>query len=194
MKTSLMRSAAVVLFVLGGQAALADDDRQLQDVDAMKSADDLANVLFPPEVAGPLRACLSNGEKGNGCGPVIPSRPGIRTSLVTFERGSSKLSAQGREFLDRLAAALSKNRDLLASLTIEGHTDATGGRTINKKISKDRADAVSAYLKTKFNISNVSAVGKGSDSLKDPENPNSGVNRRIEFVVALPGQKADGSN
>ncbi|MFB2865900.1 OmpA family lipoprotein [Aeromonas sp. MdU4] len=63
---------------------------------------------------------------------------------VTFDSSSSQLKAAGANTLSGVAmvvAEFDKTR-----LNVVGHTDSTGSRDLNMKLSRDRADAVAAQL------------------------------------------------
>ena len=63
---------------------------------------------------------------------------------ILFQTGKSVLSQSSQNALTQFAASLKANPD--TDVTIYGHTDNTGSRATNEKLSKERADAVSNYL------------------------------------------------
>lgn len=83
---------------------------------------------------------------------------------VLFQTGKSSvrdLSAAGRASLDALVAQV-KGMGEIESLTITGHADKTGNAAANKRLSKARADAVAAYLKSRgVKARSVKTVGMG---------------------------------
>ena len=67
---------------------------------------------------------------------------------------------------------------------IEGHTDNTGSKSVNDKLSQARADAVRKYLiDNGRNANNLTAVGYGSDNPIGDNATNEGrqANRRVEI-------------
>ena len=74
----------------------------------------------------------------------------LQAIKVTFDNGilfptnKSELSAASREALTKFAASLKNSPD--TDVTIYGHTDNTGTRAVNERISKERADAVANFL------------------------------------------------
>lgn len=66
---------------------------------------------------------------------------------------------------------------------ILGHTDASGSKAYNQRLSKLRAEEVKRYLVSDCGIpaDKLQAVGVGEDYLADPANPRAEVNRRVEF-------------
>jgi outer membrane protein OmpA-like peptidoglycan-associated protein len=100
---------------------------------------------------------------------------------ITFEAGSSVITAEGRAVLDRAVEYFTANN---VAVEIAGHTDSDGSEATNLALSQRRADAVRQYL-----IDNgvdeelVTAVGYGeSQPVADNATPEGRAeNRRIEF-------------
>ena len=65
-------------------------------------------------------------------------------SGILFKTNSSELSPAARESLVRFAVSLRDNPD--TDITIYGHTDNTGSRAVNEKLSKERALSVANFL------------------------------------------------
>ncbi len=67
---------------------------------------------------------------------------------------------------------------------VAGHTDAAGGEEYNQGLSERRADAIKRYLVDKYGITGTDlvTVGYGKSKLKDPSQPLSEVNRRVQVV------------
>lgn len=65
-------------------------------------------------------------------------------SGILFKTNSSELSAAARESLAQFAVSLRDNPD--TDITIYGHTDNTGSRAVNEKLSKERALSVANFL------------------------------------------------
>lgn len=65
--------------------------------------------------------------------------------MVSFSAtNKSELSPASREALTKFATSLKNSPD--TDVTIYGHTDNTGTRAVNERISKERADAVANFL------------------------------------------------
>jgi outer membrane protein OmpA-like peptidoglycan-associated protein len=178
-----------VLFAgLFSQGVWAEDFRKQVMIDGrLPEVAELEGILFPADVSTAHKDCRQMEAAGIKCQAIAP-KASLETTMVTFDRGSANLTDGSKQFLDRVAAALKNRSEDVAKVTIEGHTDATGPATLNRNLSKKRADSVKAYFAQKHKITNVETVGRASDSLKDRNNPGAAVNRRIEFVVSLPGQ------
>ena len=86
---------------------------------------------------------------------------------LNFETGTANVVPESRQQLENIAAILKLFPD--AKIKIGGYTDKTGDEAINKKISKERADAVLNFLKEK-GLSNqvIDAEGYGSEFAKVP--------------------------
>ena len=72
---------------------------------------------------------------------------------ILFKTGKSNLSTASQNALNDFATSLLENPK--TDVTINGHTDSTGSRAINEKLSKERAQAVANYL-----------IGKGVPSAR----------------------------
>lgn len=103
---------------------------------------------------------------------------------ITFETGSTAITAEGREVLD---IAVQTIIAIDAPVTIEGHTDDQGGEETNQTLSEGRAQAVVDYLVSQgVNAALLTAVGYGeSQPVADNTTPEGRAeNRRIDFLVA----------
>ena len=105
----------------------------------------------------------------------------------TFTSGRATLSPAIRHLLDPLAAMLASNPDL--QITIVGHTDSVGGKQANEKLSRDRAEAVKAYLVAHgVNAEHIEASGRGeSEPIAGNDTPaGRAANRRAEIFISEP--------
>ncbi len=105
---------------------------------------------------------------------------------VQFATGSADLTPQAQQTLDQLGKALSSSDLAQYRFRIEGHTDTVGTPDYNQALSQQRADAVAAYLESKFGVSasRLQAVGMGEQGLLVPTPPNTpnDKNRRVNVV------------
>jgi len=104
-------------------------------------------------------------------------------NAAQFEQGKAELNDDAKFALHDLARVMKQNPDL--KLEIKGHTSAEGDANLNKKLSEARARAAVDFLVNKEGIDSLrlAAHGMGSTELKDPQNPESDVNRRTEFKI-----------
>ncbi|MBK0382976.1 OmpA family protein [Pedobacter sp. SD-b] len=102
---------------------------------------------------------------------------------LEFDLAKSTIRPSSFPTLDKVAnLIISKN----LSLKLAGHTDSQGSDSYNMKLSKDRAEAVKAYLVSKgVNPSRVEATGYGETQPIDTNKTAAGRqnNRRVEFTL-----------
>jgi outer membrane protein OmpA-like peptidoglycan-associated protein len=114
---------------------------------------------------------------------IVKDKPKIDLE-INFDYNSADISAKSLPSVQALGRALS-NPDLKGStFVVAGHTDAVGGETYNQDLSERRADSIKRYLVDKFGIAGTElvTVGYGKTKLKDPANPTTEVNRRVQVV------------
>ncbi len=107
---------------------------------------------------------------------------------ITFETGSYNLRGDFFSVLNSVALVLAKYAD--TSLRISGHTDNTGGREYNQKLSTQRAQAVADYLVGQsVDPLRITARGMAFDQPVADNNTPEGraQNRRVElYIVPAP--------
>lgn len=106
---------------------------------------------------------------------------------VSFPSGRSNILPVSFDELDQLVVFLKKNPDL--TIEIGGHTDSSGDRETNRKISQLRADAVAQYLKRKgIPLKRMYTRGYGEDFPIASNSTESGRkrNRRVAIRVFKP--------
>ena len=103
---------------------------------------------------------------------------------VNFEFASAALTPDARIILDNLGKALTDPALREARIHIGGHTDAKGPREYNLRLSRQRAQSVANYLARVHAVDakRLTIEGFGFDRLLDQENPESGVNRRVQIT------------
>ena len=103
---------------------------------------------------------------------------------ITFDFDSSRIRPESYESLGLIADALHAVYLGGDRFLVIGHTDAKGAREYNLKLSQRRADAIVEALTTTFNVpaNMVVPVGLGEEDLRDPANPYSEVNRRVQLI------------
>lgn len=102
---------------------------------------------------------------------------------LEFDLGKATIRAKSFPTLNRVANLLvSKN----FSLKLAGHTDNTGSKDLNMRLSKDRAESIKAYLVSQgVNASRVEATGYGMNQPIATNKTAAGrqKNRRVEFTL-----------
>ncbi len=106
------------------------------------------------------------------------------TVEVQFDFDSDWILPQSWVTVAKMADALHNPLLLSNKFAIVGHTDAKGSREYNLGLSDRRAFSVMEMLVTTFNVdpAMLVAVGFGEEQLRDPQNPESGVNRRVQLI------------
>jgi len=105
-------------------------------------------------------------------------------SGILFATGKSDLSASSKESLMKFANSLKATTE--TDVTIYGHTDNTGSRAINEKLSNERAEAVAKFLiGNGVHGERLTTAGKAYD---EPVADNSTLegrakNRRVEIYI-----------
>lgn len=135
---------------------------------------------------------------GSGCplpdakAPVIQQiyvteedRRVVEEAIQNLEFDSSQATIRPSSFpsLNKVAVLLIEKN---FSLKLAGHTDNTGSLELNIKLSRDRAEAVKAYLVSKgANPSRIEAVGYGPTQPIADNHTEQGKqkNRRVEFTL-----------
>ena len=173
----------IAVFLNCGAAFAADlEYRQTVSINSPNpTVDEVDAALFPKGIAELKAECAQMEKIGLRCQSVI-SKSSMDTIQVTFARGSAVLTEEGKIFLRSLGAALKRKPDVWKSVAIEGHTDATGSEATNRRLSKSRADSVKSFLQAEFGLTKIETVGRSSDKLRDLDDPQSAMNRRVEFV------------
>ena len=103
---------------------------------------------------------------------------------VLFEVDRAELKPGAARTLDQLATAL--NDDPRSTISIEGHTDATGSAQHNANLSLQRAESVKSYLVGRgVNPGRITTQGLGQDYPVASNATEAGrqQNRRVEVVV-----------
>ena len=123
----------------------------------------------------------------DGCPDTVPTIVKKFTGAIRgiyFAVNKAKIRPASYKTLNKAAKVLKKYADL--KLIIRGHTDNTGNKAHNMKLSGERAEAVKAYLvKRGIDAARLQAVGVGPDEPVADNKTRKGraKNRRIEFKL-----------
>jgi len=104
---------------------------------------------------------------------------------VHFQLNSGKLTGESQSILDQVAASIKARRDI-KSIRVVGHTDSTGDRDYNQRLSEQRAKAVADYLVGQgVAEATLSSAGMGEDDPSADNNTAEGraKNRRVELKL-----------
>lgn len=170
----LVGFALIGIFISSQQPAMAAGEYETTDfAGRAPTKDELIDALKPPYKTRGIKRDPS----------IKPKAANLES--ITFEFNSDKLTEHGKTTLNELGAALTSEQLQGYGFDLLGYTDAVGSSEYNLALSKRRADAVKRYLTAQFQIeaSRLRTVGKGETDLKDPAQPASEVNRRVQIVT-----------
>lgn len=106
----------------------------------------------------------------------------LKTKKINFYRNRAKITPRGKRTLRKILTILKDVSDV--KIEVKGYTDASGKRSINRWISKERAKSVKNYLGSHgINPINIKAKGFGEDDLLYENRPYSPLNRRVEIEI-----------
>ncbi len=105
----------------------------------------------------------------------------LQNSVINFKVNSSEIVPASREILDSVISIVNRlNIDI--NVDVFGHTDASGSKKYNKKLSQKRANSVKKYLiNNGMNVSTLIAIGNGEENLIFA--PYDKRNRRVEIYL-----------
>ncbi|WP_347923371.1 OmpA family protein [Pontimicrobium sp. SW4] len=126
----------------------------------------------------------------NGCPEIVVPTVEVQNQLteyartINFNSGKSSFKSGTEPTLQAISAILKEYPK--ANFTIEGHTDSTGGKALNQRLSEERANAVMDYLVNNgISAARLSAKGYGPDMPIDSNRTRAGraANRRVEVKL-----------
>ena len=160
--------------IAGAQGAADAADMRAQG--AQQSAD---------KANGNAQEAYNRVDSLNGVITNLDTYKPISDSSVTFAFDKAVLTAADKKELDSLASSLQTTKHYLVQLT--GGTDSVGDAQYNYALSQKRADAVAAYLQSKYSIPphKFYLVGIGKDDAVASNKTAAGrsKNRRVEVKV-----------
>jgi outer membrane protein OmpA-like peptidoglycan-associated protein len=103
---------------------------------------------------------------------------------INFDYDSASISASSMQAVQHLGEALSDPQLKGSTFAVSGYTDAKGGYAYNQELSERRADTIKKLLVENYDIAagDLITVDYGKTHLKDPANPEDGVNRRVQVT------------
>ncbi len=113
-------------------------------------------------------------------------------SGILFDTGNANLKTEAKVELDKFAAVLNQYPE--TKLTIEGHTDSTGTKTLNQQLSEQRAMSVRNQLS--FDSVDVKRMSTYGFADNQPVATNAtpegrAQNRRVEIKIVQPMPPAE---
>lgn len=114
----------------------------------------------------------------------------MRVYGISFGVGSANLKAGQDALVDKIAQAIGLFPGRQAR--VEGHTDDTGGRDANLRLSRRRAETVARLLEQRLSVAEgvIGTEGYGPDKPVALNSSPEGRarNRRIDVVIATGGR------
>lgn len=118
-------------------------------------------------------------------GEALAAEPAPPEKFVLyFEMGTTTLDARSQAAIPAIAAAARRRGAI--SVSISGHTDATGAGAVNDRLALARAERVKALLLEQGlapGPMSVSSHGKGNPAVPTADGVPEPRNRRVEVVV-----------
>jgi OmpA-OmpF porin, OOP family len=180
-------------------AKTAADHRNITDTDqraqaGIAKATDAASAA-DQHAAAAGQAADAAGQSATEAVNRVDSLTGVIANLdnykqlseasVTFGFDKAVLTKDDKAQLDQIAAGLPNTKGYILALT--GGTDSVGDAQYNFKLSQRRADAVVAYLSTKFNIPPhrfyLIGIGKENPVADNKTREGRAENRRVEVKL-----------
>ena len=188
MKKTLLTGVAAALLAVSASNAIAQTKLSRNEIinslqGAQQEVDVSADAL--------QRAAFENIQKYPGANspgnlPLWDKLASLRQFNVeiTFDLNSARIRPESYETVGLIADALHTPYLQGQTFFIVGHTDATGPRDYNLELSIKRANSVREALVTTFQVpaEYLRAVGLGEEQLRDPSQPDAGINRRVQLI------------
>lgn len=202
---ALREEAAAESAELRARLATAEQQRMAEEQARLALAQQYAREMGDDDadgVANKFDKCAGTAAgttvDGAGC-PLKAPAPVVRERVIVtesdrrvvgdaiknleFDLGKATIKASSYPTLNRVADLL---KEKSFSLKLAGHTDNTGSMALNMSLSKDRAEAVKAYLVSQgANASLIEATGYGPNQPIATNKTAAGrqQNRRVEFSL-----------
>jgi outer membrane protein OmpA-like peptidoglycan-associated protein len=184
-KFVLALASALVLGVATGQAqSRLTDEQLLKTLDALNSKEVDVAAIRKQAVDS---VAANRGPAANLREPLSKELNDLAqvTVEINFKLGSAVILPKSFRTVGMIADALLHPTLRDYKFIIVGHTDATGGRELNLKLSEERAAAVREALVTTFGVeaARLQSVGLGEEQLLDRTHPDAAVNRRVQVIT-----------
>jgi outer membrane protein OmpA-like peptidoglycan-associated protein len=124
------------------------DGKTMLGVWGQKGDEKLTNEWNGNKVSSEVGSCPNwSGSKGGAeqrMADELGKQGRTRLYGINFDTDSANIRAESKPTLDKVVAVLKSQPDW--KLTVEGHTDSSGGDAHNQELSQKRAEAVRDYL------------------------------------------------
>lgn len=112
----------------------------------------------------------------------------LKNAIATFDSAKYLINSSDKRYLQNLSQTLKNNKNLYSKIVIHGYADASGTSELNRKLSRQRAQAVADYLEknAKFAKNQIEIVAEGA-----PVNTNTVKPEDRKVEIELQGVKND---
>lgn len=145
-----------------------------------------SGALAPLELPGAEGIVVSDPDRSFISDLLSVYAPSSIDIEILFDFGSANIAPEAHNSLFIVAQALLSPELSSATILIAGHTDSVGNAEYNLDLSLRRAEAVRVHLVENHGVerNRLVVTGFGFERLKDFLDPQSLVNRRVEFINA----------
>ncbi len=211
MLCSKLFTVAVLIAGLISSGCSSDQKNTQKGAGIGAAAGAVAGAIIGHQSGNREKGAIAGAILGGGLGGVIGNRmdkqakelekiaetkrtdEGLVTKLksdILFDTGKSEVKPGAQDNLKEMAAIMKKYPENV--LTIKGYTDATGSASVNKTLSKKRADAVKSQLASAgLPGDTISTIGEGASAPIADNKTALGrkQNRRVEVEVTVDESK-----
>lgn len=172
------------IITLTGQVATeAIKMRAGEEASRIGGVEEVRNLLTvaPPGPPPPPMSAVQRVEAVN-CQKIFTTL--LNAEKIRFQTGKADINPASHRLLGRLVETAGKCP--AARIRVEGHTDSSGARDMNQKLSQQRAEAVVEYLKSKGMAAErltSASLGPGQPLADNKTPAGREKNRRTEFKV-----------
>jgi len=177
----------------------AKNSRDIKDVDARAQAGIQAVNTKTAEASQKAQTAGQNAAQAQQVADAATNRVGVLSNTVAnldnyhpvaetsvkFGFNRDNLTSKAKQALDQLAGSISGTKGYI--ITLEGSTDSVGSEAYNYGLSQRRADAVTQYLASKFNVPafKIYVIGLGKDKPLESNKTATGRadNRRVDVKL-----------
>jgi outer membrane protein OmpA-like peptidoglycan-associated protein len=166
----------------------AEDRDGFEDDDGCPEADNDHDGILDDDDECPNDVEEVGGD-GDGCPDkarvILEDGKVVVVGKVQFESGSAVMKKKSEPLIDDVAALLKQHPEM-KHVKIEGHTDNTGPKEYNDRLSKERAETVKkALIQRGIAADRLETEGYGPSKPMAPNETPAGRarNRRVEFTI-----------
>ena len=88
----------------------------------------------------------------------------LKKEPINFSPNSTELNSSSKKRIDKIISIL-KQIDKNIAIEIISYSDMNGSRSFNHKLTQKRSNAISEYIKGKYDIKYIYAIGYGKEFL-----------------------------